>query len=52
MKNDGGWIFGRDSKARDVFSWLSELIVDMADFYFDACMIDPRVRGRDVQPQL
>ena len=54
MKNDDCWIFGKDSKARDAFSWLSELIVDTADFYFHACMIDARARMcvRDVQPQL
>ena len=44
MKNDDCWIFVQDSKARDAFSWLSELIVDTADFYFHACMIDVSVR--------
>ena len=45
-------IFGSGSKEHDAVSRLSELIVDMADFYFHACMIDARARARHVQPQL
>ena len=45
MKNDDCWMFGKDSKARDASLWLSELIVDMADFHFHACMIDARARA-------
>ena len=46
MKNDDCWIFGTDSKARDTFSWLSELILDMADFLFSR-VYDWRARARD-----
>ena len=52
MKNDDCWIFAKDSKAREAFSQLSELIVDRTDFNFHACVIDARARARDVQPQL
>ena len=50
MKNVDCWIFDEDSTDHETFLRFSELIVDMTDFYFHACMIDARVR--DVQPQL